>query len=117
MEARVINGTEIVVLSGSTRFTNEMLMLTWDFAKKGVLALGWCVLPTNYQFDGSEIDHHLPEKEGLVGILDQIHLRKIDLADRMYVVNVGGYIGEATAKEISYAMGKGIPVHYLEPLK
>ena len=111
----MVNRTNIVCLSGSTRFTNEMLMLTWEFAKKGIIALGWCVLPTNHRFNGSEIDHHLAEAEGVADILDELHLRKIDLADEVLVVNVGGYIGEGTKREIAYATGKGISVRYLEP--
>lgn len=111
----MINGTEIVCLSGSTRFTNEMLMLTWEYAKKGIIALGWCVLPTNHNADGSKIDHHLAEKEGVAEILDELHLRKIDLCDRLHVINVGGYIGDGTRREIDYALKIGRPITYLEP--
>lgn len=111
----MINGTRVICLSGSTRFTNEMLMLTWDFAKKGIIALGWCVLPTNHRQDGSEIDHHLAEAEGVADILDELHLRKIDLADEVLVVNVGGYIGTGTKREVSYAYKHNKPVRFLEP--
>ena len=109
----MINGTKIVCLCGSTRFTNEMLMLTWELAKKGIMALGWCVLPTNHESDGLEIDHHLAEKEGVADILDELHLRKIDLADVVYIVNVGGYIGEGTKREIAYAKSLNKPIEYL----
>lgn len=34
---------------------------------------------------------------------DDMHRRKIDLADYIYVINVGGYIGESTRVEIEYA--------------
>lgn len=43
-----------------------------------------------------------------------MHLRKIDMADEVYVINVGGYIGSSTKAEIRYAMATGKPVRYLE---
>ena len=47
-------------------------------------------------------------------MLDDMHKRKIDMADEIYVINVGGYIGSSTQSEIEYAKAKGIPVRYLE---
>lgn len=112
----MINGTKVVCLCGSTRFTREMQNLVWDFAKKGIIALGWCVLPSNHKSDGTEIDHHLAEREGVAVVLDKLHLRKIDLADEVLVINVGGYIGSGTRREITYAHKTGKPVRYLEPI-
>ena len=43
-----------------------------------------------------------------------MHLRKIDLADEIFVINVGGYIGSSTKTEIEYAEKTGKPVRYLE---
>jgi hypothetical protein len=111
----MINGTKIICFSGSTRFTNEMLMWTWECAKRGIIALGWCVLPSNHKANGSEIDHHLAEKEGVAEILDELHLRKIDLSDEVWVVNVHGYIGEGTNREIKYAQAHNKPVRYIYP--
>ena len=47
-------------------------------------------------------------------MLDDMHRAKIDLADEIYVINVGGYIGESTRGEIEYARKKNKPVNYLE---
>ena len=47
-------------------------------------------------------------------MLDDMHLRKIDLADEIFVINVGGYIGESTRREITYAEKTGKKVNYLE---
>jgi len=47
---------------------------------------------------------------------DDLHKRKIDICDEVYVLNVGGYIGESTRSEINYAISIGKPVKYLEPL-
>jgi hypothetical protein len=48
--------------------------------------------------------------------LDALHLRKIDLADRVLVVNPGGYIGESTSREIEYAHATGKPVSFTDPV-
>ena len=45
-----------------------------------------------------------------------MHLRKIDLADEIFVVNVNGYIGESTRREIAYAQKMGKKVNYLVPV-
>lgn len=47
-------------------------------------------------------------------MLDKMHKRKIDMADAIYVINVGGYIGESTRSEIEYAIRNGKEVRYLE---
>lgn len=49
-------------------------------------------------------------------ILDALHLRKIDLADRVLIVNPGGYVGESTRREIAYAEGAGKPIAFTDPL-
>jgi hypothetical protein len=50
-------------------------------------------------------------------MLDELHKRKIDLADEVFVLNVGGYIGESTRSEIEYAETTCKPVRYLEEAK
>ena len=52
--------------------------------------------------------------EGTKEMLDDMHKRKIDMADEIYVINVGGYIGESTRREIAYAEKTGKKVNYLE---
>ena len=47
-------------------------------------------------------------------MLDDIHKRKIDMADEIFVINVGGYIGDSTRSEIEYAVKNGKKVNYLE---
>jgi hypothetical protein len=50
-------------------------------------------------------------------MLDDMHKRKIDMADAIYVINVGGYIGSSTQSEIEYARANGKQVLFLEPKK
>ncbi|MFR3436712.1 MAG: hypothetical protein ACLTSO_12880, partial [Coprococcus sp.] len=45
-------------------------------------------------------------------MLDDMHKRKIDMADEIYVINVGGYIGDSTRSEIEYATMTGKAVKY-----
>ena len=52
--------------------------------------------------------------EGTKAMLDDMHKRKIDMADEIYVINVGGYIGDSTRSEIEYAGKTGKKVRYLE---
>jgi len=49
-------------------------------------------------------------------MLDDMHKRKIDMADEIFVINVGGYIGSSTRSEIEYAKATGKAVRYLEPM-
>jgi hypothetical protein len=48
--------------------------------------------------------------------LDALHLRRIDLADRVLVVNPGGYIGESTSREVAYARATGKPISFTDPV-
>lgn len=50
-------------------------------------------------------------------MLDDMHKRKIDMADSIYVINVGGYIGESTKSEIKYAKEHGKRIDYLESVE
>ena len=54
--------------------------------------------------------------EGVKEMLDDMHKRKIDMADSIFVINVGGYIGSSTRSEIQYAQEHGKTIEYLEPI-
>ncbi len=49
-------------------------------------------------------------------MLDDMHKRKIDMADSIYVINVRGYIGYSTKSEIEYAREHGKKIEYLETI-
>lgn len=103
---------KIVCLCGSTRFTREMLIKQWEFSKKGYIVLSWSALPDDY-YQGEE-KAHIGDQEGVKAIVDEGHKRKIDLCDEVFVINVGGYIGESTKSEIEHAHKQGKPVFYME---
>lgn len=103
---------KIVCLCGSTRFMNVFHSVGWDFTLNGYIVLTVGVAKNIQTPDGG----HAGEAYGpdVCAALDELHLRKIDLADEVFVLNVGGYIGKSTLKEIRYANEKGKPVRFLE---
>ena len=80
--------------------------------KAGEIALGMHLLPVSYC---GGYKHHMAEEQGVAEQMDLLHLRKIDMADRVFVVNVDGYVGESTKLEIAYALKLGKPIGWLEP--
>lgn len=98
----------IVCLCGSGRFRAAFAHaeFTETLAGKIVLTIG---CNTKDVARSSELQHHKP-------MLDVLHLRKIDLADEILVLNVTGYIGESTRREIDYAKQQGKRIRYLEPI-
>ena len=94
---------EIVCICGSTRFTEEMRAANRELTFAGVIV----VAP-------GEPDEMVTDEQKTA--LDALHLRKIDLADRVLVVNPGGYVGESTRREIAYADATGTPVSFTDPV-
>ncbi len=108
-----MNRPKVYCISGSSRFCSEMAVFMWDLEKRGVIALGLHLLPGWYT---GNVDHQA-EAEGVAAEMDELHLRKIDMADVVFIFNQDGYIGESTAKEIEYAIATGKEIKYLESLK
>ena len=114
----MINGAKVITLCGSTRFTREMLIKQWEFTKAGNVVLSWCALPDDYNIDALNGDtSHIGDKEGVKELVDEVHKRKIDLSDEIFVLNINGYIGESTRSEINYASLMGKHINYLEVVK
>jgi len=116
-----ISGPKIICFCGSVRFSTEMMIVSWEYAKAGYIVLSWNVLPDCYfkthpeSAGDDQAGIHAAEKEGVREILDELHKRKIDLADEVLVINIGGYVGDSTKSEIRYAIDHGKPVRWLEP--
>ena len=98
----------IVCLCGSTRFYEHFQRANYEETMKGriVLSVGFCLGANHSQDVGCNSEQKIA--------LDELHKRKIDLADEILVLNVGGYIGESTRSEIEYAKALGMPIRYLE---
>lgn len=99
----------VVTLCGSTRFKDAFME-----AQKRLTLEGNIVISVG--LFGHSGDNEV-WTEGTKEMLDNMHKRKIDMSDGIYVINVGGYIGESTRSEIDYATKNGKTVEYLEPLK
>lgn len=94
---------EIVCICGSARFAAQMRAANRELTFAGVIV----VAP-------GEADGPVTDEQKTV--LDALHLHKIDLADRVLVVNPGGYVGESTSREIAYAHASGKQVSYTDPV-
>ena len=101
----MIQNYKIVTLCGSTRFKEQFL----EVQKR--LTLEGCIVISVGLFGHAGDDDVW--KPGVKEMLDDMHLRKIDLADEIFVINVGGYIGESTKHEIAYAEKTGKTIKYL----
>jgi hypothetical protein len=101
-----IERPKIVCLCGSGRFMDQFNEAEFQETLAGhiVLTIG---CNTKDIARSASLSHHKP-------MLDELHKRKIDLADEVYVLNIGGYIGESTRSEIDYAIAHSKPVRYME---
>jgi len=101
----------VVCLCGSTRFYDEFQLANYQETMAGniVLSVGFYPHSTE-QAHGEKIGITEQQKKEL----DELHKRKIDLADEVLVLNVGGYIGQSTENEIQYAERKRKAIRFLE---
>ena len=97
---------KVITLCGSTKFKDAFME-----AQKRLTLEGNIVISVG-MFGHSGDDEVWTE--GTKAMLDDMHKRKIDMADEIYVINVGGYIGESTKSEIEYARKNGKEVQFLE---
>jgi hypothetical protein len=98
-----------ITLCGSTRFRDQ-----FDFWNTHLTLAGNAVYSVAIDAHG-EIREALPtEKEKT--LLDEVHLMKIMNSDAIFVIDVGGYIGTSTAREIEFARSRGKDVFYLSEL-
>ena len=106
----------IVCLCGSTRFYQEFAEANYRETMKGkvVLSVGFYVNANRIgDRHGQDIGCTPDEKSAL----DELHLRKIDMADEVLILNVNGYIGKSTSNELRYAREKGKVIRFLESRK
>jgi len=107
---------KVITLCGSTRFKDEFMEVQKRLTLEGNIVISVGLF-------GHSGDNEVWENmdEGTLTrtkeMLDDMHKRKIDMADEIFVINVGGYIGSSTRSEIEYAKAIGRPVRYLEELQ
>lgn len=107
---------EVITLCGSTRFKKEFMeaqkVLTLD--KKIVISVGLFGHSGDAEVWENMSEDTLTETKIM---LDDMHKRKIDMADSIYVINVDGYIGDSTRSEIEYAKAQNKKIMYLEDVR
>ena len=102
----MIGNYRVITLCGSTKFKDEFM-----YAQKELTLQGNIVISVGLY--GHSGDDEVWQ-EGTKEMLDDMHRRKIDMADGIFVINKDGYIGDSTQKEIYYALSLGKEVRYLE---
>ncbi len=97
---------KVITLCGSTRFKDQFI-----HAQKRLTLEGNIVISVGLFGHSGDDEVWTP---GIKVMLDDMHKRKIDMADEIFVINVGGYVGSSTQSEIEYARSRGKVIRYLE---
>jgi hypothetical protein len=100
---------KVITLCGSTRFKDEFMEVQKRLSLAGNIVISVGLF-------GHSGDHEVWD-DGVKEMLDDMHKRKIDMSDGIYVINVGGYIGSSTRTEIAYARAHSKSIEYLEPIE
>ena len=112
----MVKNYKVITLCGSTKFKDEFLKVQKELTLKGNIVISVGLF-------GHSGDNEVWENmdEGTLTktkeMLDDMHKRKIDMADEIFVINIDGYIGESTKSEIEYAKANGKTISYLENIK
>jgi hypothetical protein len=96
----------IITLCGSTRFKDDFILVQKELTLQGYIVISVGLF-------GHSGDQEVWD-EGTKEMLDNMHERKIDMAQAIYVINKGGYIGSSTRSEIEYAKAAGKDIYYME---
>lgn len=108
----MVGDYKVITLCGSTRFRNAFME-----AQKRLTLEGNIVISVGLFGHSGDKEVWESMDEGTLTrtkeMLDDMHKRKIDMADEIYVINVEGYVGESTKSEIEYATQHRKPVRYL----
>ena len=102
----------VITLCGSTRFKDAFMEVQKRLTLEGniVISVGLFGHSGDSEvWEGMDEGTLSKTKE----MLDDMHKRKIDMADEIFVINVDGYIGESTRSEIEYAKDHNKAVRYL----
>lgn len=102
----MIGSYKVITLCGSTKFKEAFLKVQKDLTLQGNIVISVGLF-------GHSGDNEV-WADNIKEMLDDMHKRKIDMSDEIFVINVGGYIGTSTQSEIEYALSKGKIVKYLE---
>ena len=102
----MVGSYKVITLCGSTRFKDAFIAVQKRLTLAGNIVISVGLF--GHSGDSEAMDAETK------AMLDDMHKRKIDMADEIYVINVGGYIGSSTKSEIEYAKANGKGIWYLE---
>jgi hypothetical protein len=94
----------VVTLCGSMRFREDLERLAAELTLAGHVVLAPTALDPSTELTAEDRAR-----------LGRVHLQKVAMADEVHIVNVGGYVGESTRREIAHARSRGVRVSFLEP--
>lgn len=102
---------KVITLCGSTRFKEAFIE-----AQKRLTLEGNIVISVGFFSQTDNVWENMTESEiaDKISMLNEMHRQKIEMADEIFVINCGGYIGESTLLEIEYANSLGKKIRYLE---
>lgn len=110
----MIKNYKVITLCGSTKFKDEFMEAQKKLTLEGNIVISVGLFGHS---GDSEVWENMDEgtltktKE----MLDDMHKRKIDMSDEIFVINVNDYIGSSTKSEIEYAISTNKKVNYLQP--
>ena len=107
---------KVITLCGSTRFKDVFMEAQKRLTLEGniIISVGLFGHSGDYEVWENMDEGTLTKTKEM---LDDMHKRKIDMADEIFVINVDGYIGSSTKSEIEYAKATGKTVRYLESVE
>lgn len=109
----MVGGYKVVTLCGSTKFKEDFMRVQKELTLQGCIVISVGLFGHSGDeevWEGMDEGTLTKTKE----MLDDMHKRKIDMADEIFVINKGCYIGESTLSEITYALNKGKIVNFME---
>ena len=99
---------KVITLCGSTKFKDEFLREQKRLTLEGNIVISVGLF--GHSGDDEVWSNNVKE------MLDDMHKRKIDMADEIFVINKNGYIGSSTQSEIEYAKQTNKIINYMEEL-
>lgn len=106
---KIIKPKGVVTLCGSSRFRDQINEANRRLTLAGYLVLSLGLFGHDGDLDAESVVIGHPVKD----LLDELHKRKIDMSNFIYVVDVDGYVGDSTRSEIAYAELNHKPVHLM----
>lgn len=107
---------KVITIVGSTRFSDVQQIAMMHLSMMGHIVIpcglyGHADEPQGAEYLTSDGDESTPEKR----MLDKLHYQKIDISDAIFIVNIGGYMGSSSRRELGYAVSAGKEVMWMFP--